>query len=346
MKIAIIKDGPFLPIKDGASYKIHSLALEYQKNGLIVYFILIDRGWVTKEEIINSGIKNFILIPPNSVYNSSKITRLLKKLDVNCIQTNIPELILSKSSEWFSFHVIFDSHDVLYEQSVQNKCSQKSISLEKFIDYTAGTLAQTIFCCTERDKRLYQKLGLNGKKIFVVRNGTNIQIKKRYKKEGYVVFVGHMFYEPNYRAVLNIFNIARKIPQVTFKIVGSYPSNLEAKKPSNVKFLGYLKNIVPILAKASVALAPLDAGSGSRIKLLDYLASGLSVISSKIGAEGLEELHSSLIIENDYNKYALLIVHQINNSYFIRPEGFEKYYFNHIGKYAAKIILNRSNCNS
>lgn len=342
MKLAIVKDGPLLPIKDGASYKIYNLALEYQKNGIEVFFILIDRGWIKEADIINSGIKNFILINPDWVYNSSRITGLLNELKVDCVKTNIPELIITKSLEWSPFHIIFDSHDILYEQSLQKEESLEKINIEKFIDYAAGTIADTIFCCTKRDKKMYQDLGLKSNKIFVIENGTNIDKTINKQGDGSVIFLGHLFYEPNYQATLNLFAIAGKSQNITFNVVGNYPKELEEKKPKNVNLLGYIKNISPILKRASVAIAPIDSGSGSRIKILDYLASGLNVISSTIGASGLESLHDFIRIEDNYDKYPSLIEEMINSAPSKNLNSIiNKYSYRVLGDKATKIILER-----
>ncbi len=343
MRVAIIKDGPLLPIKDGASYKIYNLALEYQRNGLDLFFILIDRGWVKEDEILHSGIKNFILIPPEDAYNNKNLTLLLNQLKIDAIQTNIPELLMKKSGEWSNFKRVFDSHDVLYEQSEQRNLSKSEIGMEKFIDYTACSIADIIFCCSERDKQAYIDLGVDEKKLIVIKNGVDFQNNKKLMKEDYVVFLGHIYYQPNYEAVLRIFEIAKETPEINYKVVGNFPENLESRAPSNVEMLGFVKDVEPILLRAKLALSPLDIGSGSSVKVVHYLSTGLKVLSTSVGARGLEDLHKYLLIEDDYSKYPEIIRSELKSQEIEIDfkELVRNYDYKYIGRLAADVIVNK-----
>lgn len=62
------------------------------------------------------------------------------------------------------------------------------------------------------------------------------------------------------------------------------------------------------LLKYDVAIAPLFEGSGTRLKILDFLASGLPVVSTTLGVEGLyEDIARCLVIEDDIDNYAAQI---------------------------------------
>src|SRR5262249_2643714 len=61
---------------------------------------------------------------------------------------------------------------------------------------------------------------------------------------------------------------------------------------------GSVPDVRPFIARAGVMAVPLRVGGGSRLKILESLASGLPVVSTKIGAEGLEvepEKHLDII---------------------------------------------------
>ena len=55
-----------------------------------------------------------------------------------------------------------------------------------------------------------------------------------------------------------------------------------------VKFLGYVEDLNDIFSKTTIALAPLFEGSGTRLKILDYLSAGIPTISTNLGVEGLK----------------------------------------------------------
>ena len=237
MKLAIIKDGPFLPIKDGASARIYNLCKEYQKNGIDVLFVLIDRGWVKTKDIMRSGLGMVLVVPPEDVYESGALTDYLLKNGYRTIQTNIPELIILKASEWKLFTKIYDSHDVLYEQSEQRHVSARTIAVEKFIDTRACDCASAVFCCCERDKRLYIGLGVSPEKLYVVSNGGRFNKSENISRDLQVVFLGHLFYEPNKDAVQSICTFAKKAQDIHITIIGNYPKNMNKRTPHNVTFL-------------------------------------------------------------------------------------------------------------
>jgi glycosyltransferase involved in cell wall biosynthesis len=103
-----------------------------------------------------------------------------------------------------------------------------------------------------------------------------------------IVFVGRLDYEANLDAVRTICkDIALDFDSsVRFQIVGGPVPSLE-EYPSNVEFLGIVPDIRPILQAADVCIAPLRFGSGTRIKIIEYLAMGKPVVTTPIGCEGL-----------------------------------------------------------
>jgi glycosyltransferase involved in cell wall biosynthesis len=60
-----------------------------------------------------------------------------------------------------------------------------------------------------------------------------------------------------------------------------------ARRNPNVVLTGTVPDIRPYLAKASVVAVPLQAGSGTRLKILQAMAMGKAIVSTVIGAEGL-----------------------------------------------------------
>lgn len=116
-----------------------------------------------------------------------------------------------------------------------------------------------------------------------------------------VVFVGRLDYEANADAVRLICDsIAPAFGNsVRFQIVGGPVPSL-SKYPGNVEFLGIVPDIRPILQDADVCIAPLRFGSGTRIKIIEYLAMGKPVVTTPIGCEGLAvENERNILIAED-----------------------------------------------
>src|SRR5436309_15730758 len=106
--------------------------------------------------------------------------------------------------------------------------------------------------------------------------------------------MGAMSYCPNVNAVLYFAKecwplIRSKIPTATWQIVGRDPPPVVqalAKLPG-VSVTGPVPDVKPYLAGATVAIAPLLIGSGTRLKILEAPAMQKAVVSTSVGHEGL-----------------------------------------------------------
>ncbi len=108
-----------------------------------------------------------------------------------------------------------------------------------------------------------------------------------------VLFVGSMFYRPCVdgavwlvREILPL--LRRTLPALEVWLVGKGPTaEVRALAGAGVHVVGEVDDLVPYYARATLALAPLRAGGGSRLKILEAMALGRAVVSTTIGAEGL-----------------------------------------------------------
>lgn len=114
------------------------------------------------------------------------------------------------------------------------------------------------------------------------------------RKPHSLVFLGSMDWMPNIDAVSyfteKIFPaVKEKFPDATLKIVGRNPTRpvKELEKIKGISVTGSVADVRPHLAEAEVMIVPLRIGGGTRIKIYEGMATGIPVISSRIGAEGL-----------------------------------------------------------
>jgi len=110
-----------------------------------------------------------------------------------------------------------------------------------------------------------------------------------------ILFVGLMDYEPNVDAVRFFARevlplIHGKFPEARFVIVGRSPcpAVLELNDGTKIVVTGTVPEVEPYLRQASVVVAPLRVGGGTRIKILEAMAHQRPVVATTIGAEGLE----------------------------------------------------------
>jgi glycosyltransferase involved in cell wall biosynthesis len=109
-----------------------------------------------------------------------------------------------------------------------------------------------------------------------------------------IVFSGNLEYTPNILAVRFFHDriwpgLRSRWPVLKWKIVGKHPEAIQAivRDDPRIQLTGFVEDAVAALATAKVALVPVLAGSGTRVKILEAWAAGTAVVSTTLGAAGL-----------------------------------------------------------
>ena len=217
---------------------------------------------------------------------------------------------------------VLDEHNVYWELLTFPTFNLKygfynrlTFKRDKLIEIKALQNAAHVLVCSERDKQtILREVPEVNEKITVIPNCVDFSEYESYLRynEGrergneafYVLFVGLLSYSPNIDA---LHSICRKIAHsfgndVKFIIIGKNPPNIN--KPENVKFLGYVDDVKKYIRDSDICIAPLRYGSGTRFKILEYMAMGKPVISTAKGAEGIEYTkNKDVIIEDNINAF-------------------------------------------
>lgn len=169
----------------------------------------------------------------------------------------------------------------------------------KTVELNAIHTYKRIIICSEEDKLFWNNESEELKqKIWIVPNGfeesqLNLQVNK--VQNPIVIFVGTLAYFPNQEAI-NFF-IKKVIPLLKerydnfeFWIVGrSLDRNLKHYLIDPcIKLFVDVPDVIPYLKEACVSVVPLQIAGGTRLKILESLSSGIPVVSSAVGVEGLQ----------------------------------------------------------
>lgn len=110
-----------------------------------------------------------------------------------------------------------------------------------------------------------------------------------------IVFVGRMDYHANVEGVRwfcrdILPRIRASRPEALFQIVGGYPIPAISRlaHAGEIEVTGFVTDVRPYVQHASVVVVPLRVGGGTRLKILEALAMSKPLVSTTVGAEGIE----------------------------------------------------------
>jgi len=133
----------------------------------------------------------------------------------------------------------------------------------------------------------------------------NVSRKKNIIEKYSILFWGALSRIENHQAIENFLNtsfkeILNKNPLAKIYIVGSDPNKrLLSYQSENIIITGYIEDPSEYFSKVSIGIAPLEQGAGIKIKVLEMLACGITVIGTPIAAEGIEDSNNLIICSVD-----------------------------------------------
>jgi glycosyltransferase involved in cell wall biosynthesis len=169
----------------------------------------------------------------------------------------------------------------------------------------AACFAKKTFVCSDVDKRYLTRI-LHFPKVITIPNAVPIPILRAVTNEQTLLFLGHLAYAPNSIGadflVQNIWPIIyREMPNARLIIAGDKAEyTISYHQPtSGVEFIGFVDDLDEIYQRTRVVCCPLLSGGGTRIKILEAAGYGKPVVSTTIGAEGLEFKNNIEILLRD-----------------------------------------------
>jgi len=191
---------------------------------------------------------------------------------------------------------ILIGHDVFFErcESLANNGRRPVPFITAQIEAQVLEKFDAVIAITQGDASAYQQLS-PGKKIVAIPSPVvSRQVIKMRKPSGHIFYLGSQahhnvdglkwFLETIWPLVLE------KRPDVVLDVVGSIADAMNTTAPG-VRFHGRIDDFSALTALAMFAINPVRAGSGMKIKMLDYFAHGLGCITTSVGAAGFPEGH-------------------------------------------------------
>lgn len=252
-------------------------------------------------------------------YNKDLILALKEHLDdSDAIVSALPYMFPALERNGIDKPLIYDAQNVEYIL----KCSIFKGKLQKLlfanaVKKTEGNLikaADTVFAPSATDIDQIMKIYRpSGDKLYISPNGTDISLydtiyegskplKEKVIDKPIAIFLGSA-HPPNGEAACQIIEeISHKLKDVFFIIAGTVCWRLRDRSiPGNVGLAFEISDEekVELFKISDVALNPMLSGSGTNIKMLDYMAAGLPVVATPVGARGLDiENYENAVICN------------------------------------------------
>lgn len=180
---------------------------------------------------------------------------------------------------------------------------------------------------THRDAKVFQQLG-NYKPLHVSPTGiehaalvSNHQTQTTENDFPSLFYIGALDWTPNQEGLIWFIDcvwkkVSKKHPNLKFYIAGRNAPQwlIEKIRCNNTVFEGEVENAKEFMLSKGIMIVPLFAGSGMRIKIIEGMALGKTIITTSIGTEGIDSTNlENIIIANSADEYILAIEKLIND---------------------------------
>lgn len=247
--------------------------------------------------------------------------------------------ILRKYSE---AKIVLRSHNIEHE-IWQRMSSNESNPLKKwyfnlladkikaFENATVHTV-DAVVAITDRDREYYQNQGFKGE-LITINAGANLStFKPDFSKaqRNTLCFLAGMDWMPNQQG-LDWFldeiwpSVKVKFPQIRLHIAGkAMPEKYCRLNDSSIQIHGLVPDAVEYLQNYEIFIVPLLSGGGMRLKVVEGMAVGKCILSTSIGAEGVDYIHhKNILIADTAQEWIHQIESVVNDSVIAQTIGKE-----------------------
>ncbi len=182
-----------------------------------------------------------------------------------------------------------------------------------------------LWTVSEEDKQYFAGC-MPENRIQVIRTGVDASFFRPppgvFRSSNTLLFLGSLDWWPNEDAIVNFYrhilpHIRAAVPESEFLIVGRNAGGqlrALARSGAGVKLISSVEDVRPFLHRATVFVVPLRVGGGTRLKIYEAMASCVPVVSTTIGAEGLNvKSGENIILADDPMDFAEACITLLQN---------------------------------
>jgi glycosyltransferase involved in cell wall biosynthesis len=270
-----------------------------------IFFERQSRFW--NPRMLIRGMRTSIGIPTKMLVYRINFLKALDRVDVgkfDLIWAERPHI--GRLFAQYREKTIVDFDDITHIRMKRRFQLQKpSIGLiGNFYSYAVYRFAEVhlfrkylgVLVCSEEDRQYL--LAKRSGNVFVVPNGVDIRAENPNTDSPIrggklrLVFLGNMEHPANVDAIryfsTEILPHAKSFVESLDVIGPKTPKSLEDELAKHVRFLGFQDNLGECLRQYDAMIAPIRFGSGTKLKVLEGMASGIPLVISSCAAEGLE----------------------------------------------------------
>jgi glycosyltransferase involved in cell wall biosynthesis len=181
-----------------------------------------------------------------------------------------------------------------------------------------------------RDQQLLHEIW-RGTPTVIVPNGVDVQRfqpAETATDRDTIVFFGANNYFPNHDALLFFIDeilpcIVARRPNVQLQIIGpGAQREVLERQGKHVQVVGFVDDPQPYIDRAAAIVVPLRVGGGTRLKIVEAMAKSKAIISTRIGAEGIDVTHEHDVLLGDTpTEFAEQVVRVLEHPDFARTLG-------------------------
>lgn len=225
--------------------------------------------------------------------------------------------------------IILDCHNIEFQAfddslnifSLSKKIVGKLLTSNlKKLEIEGTCQSDAILACSSFDSEFFKKYNKN---THIIPNGVDVAYFEQTRNhfDPVLIFMGGVGYPPNEDAIkfyiTEIHPLVKKaIPHIKFLAIGTEQKWLKERglDDSSIEALGFVDDVRPYLNQASVGICPIRYGSGTRLKILTYMAAFLPVVSTQKGAEGVNYTQGwDILMQDDPALFAKEIIKLIHS---------------------------------